>query len=625
MAFGTVVARDVCGHRGFVVGKVSKLPTTCGMPGRLLHVSGSTQACRRRCIRRGVDRSDTISIHDGRFLIVPCASKGGEQGETVPSKQQPETAKKPKKTKQTTSRASQGKNNKNKKVIVIGGGFAGFAAAKHLAEQDGVDVQLLDANPNPGGLSTAFKSSQGRTIEAGVKGFWYDYPNINRLCDELEIQPFTDFLTSGFWARSESGRGAQLVTEAPVFSQKKPQLPTILGQFLYTSPLFYNKLSLEDRLTIIPWLYDVINFAKDQETYEQYDAMSAREMFKRAGVSDNAYEYFLKPTLAVGLFAPPEDLSAAVTLELLCFYALNSQNAFDVRWCKGPITEKIFTPLVERITELGGSIQGNTFVTNVRVEDQGQKSGVSIEARVGNTTETFDADAVIFALSISGMKKIVSNSPQLGCCPEFANIMNLRSIDCIATKVWFDKILPTRFPANVLADFEVCGATYFNTTEMQSQKEDEPGTVISADFYGASALLPRSDEDIIDTVVQNIRACDPVFRDAKVIDSAVVKFSNAVTHFSPGSYKNRPRQDTSFSNVFLAGDYVKDVPHGANGLSQERAWVTGLGAANLVLETLNTGQQATIIPSYQDEPHIALLKNLNESIPRPFDTLMSKF
>ena len=371
-----------------------------------------------------------------------------------------------------------------KKVVVVGGGWAGFAAAKHLSSQDNVEVILLDAQANPGGLSTSFMTEQGREVEAGVKGFWEDYPNINALCDELEIQPFTEFLTSGFW-KPDSGEGehrrrrGKLVTEAPVFSSK-PQLPTIVGQFLYTSPLFYD-LSILDRMTIIPWLYDILNFRKDQATYEEYDTMTAREMFKRRGISNAAYKWFLKPTLGVGLFAPPEDLSAAVTLELLCFYALNSQNAFDVKWCKGSITEKIFQPLVSKIQESGAKILGSRLVT--RVDEDGENK---IKISALNTslkkpkTEEYEADALVFALSISGMKKIVGASPFLASKEEFRRIMNLRSIDCIATRIWFDRELPTRFPANVLANFENCGATYFNTTDMQGRKEEDPGTVISA-------------------------------------------------------------------------------------------------------------------------------------------------
>lgn len=48
---------------------------------------------------------------------------------------------------------------------------AGFGAAKHLASQ-GFDVTLLDGSPNPGGLSAGWRTPQGRSVEAGVKGFW---------------------------------------------------------------------------------------------------------------------------------------------------------------------------------------------------------------------------------------------------------------------------------------------------------------------------------------------------------------------------------------------------------------------------------------------------------------------
>ena len=44
--------------------------------------------------------------------------------------------------------------------------------------------------------------------------------------------------------------------------------------------------------------------------------MTARELFKQAGVTKELYDKFLKPLLLVGLFAPPEELSAAVTLEV---------------------------------------------------------------------------------------------------------------------------------------------------------------------------------------------------------------------------------------------------------------------------------------------------------------------
>lgn len=68
----------------------------------------------------------------------------------------------------------------------------------------------------------------------------------------------------------------------------------------------------------------------------------------------------------------------------------------------------------------------------------------------------------------AGMKKLIANCPALGTRPEFRAIMNLKGLDVVATRIWLDKRIATRFPANVLAGFEDgVGGTYFNLTELQ--------------------------------------------------------------------------------------------------------------------------------------------------------------
>ena len=119
---------------------------------------------------------------------------------------------------------------------------------------------------------------------------------------------------------------------------------------------------------------------------------------------------------------------------------------------------------------------------------------------------------------------------------------------------------------------------------------------------------------MIKLVINSVSVCEPEFASAKIVDGAVLRFFGAVTHFSPGSFASRPLQDTSFHNLFLAGDWVRGVNHGANGLSQERAYVTGLIAANKVIERLNKGSLAKILDVEPDEPHIAGLKTINREI-----------
>ena len=79
-------------------------------------------------------------------------------------------------------------------VVVVGAGWAGWGAAKALCEA-GLRVSLLDGMPDPTGR-TPITTISGKPFEAGTRGFWKDYPNINALNDQLGAGDiFTDFTT----------------------------------------------------------------------------------------------------------------------------------------------------------------------------------------------------------------------------------------------------------------------------------------------------------------------------------------------------------------------------------------------------------------------------------------------
>ena len=64
-------------------------------------------------------------------------------------------------------------------------------------------------------------------MEAGCKGFWRHYGNIDALAEELGISPFTPYTSSAFY----SPKGKEV--EAPVLGDL-PRLPTPFGTLLYT-------------------------------------------------------------------------------------------------------------------------------------------------------------------------------------------------------------------------------------------------------------------------------------------------------------------------------------------------------------------------------------------------------
>ncbi|MGB5593855.1 MAG: FAD-dependent oxidoreductase, partial [Crocosphaera sp.] len=274
--------------------------------------------------------------------------------------------------------------SEQKKVVVVGAGWAGLGATYQLAKQ-GYEVTLLEASTYPGGLVAGWKTEDGKSIEAGIHGFWYPYKNIFKLVKELGLEPFTP------WTRSSQYSPAGLEVESPIF-QNEPLLPTPLGTFLYTK---FKRLPLMDRLSALPLLYSLIDFDNSPEAWARSDKVTARELFKQFGVSYRLYKDAFEPMLLVGLFAPGEQCSAAATLGMLYYFILAHQPDFDVVWCRGTVGEMIFKPWVNKIKSLGGKILTNKRVNDIILDEQGKAKGVICGNKI------FEADAVIFGVSIS--------------------------------------------------------------------------------------------------------------------------------------------------------------------------------------------------------------------------------
>ncbi|MBE7383790.1 MAG: FAD-dependent oxidoreductase [Leptolyngbya sp. SIO1E4] len=481
------------------------------------------------------------------------------------------------------------------RVVVVGAGWAGLGATYHLAKQ-GYDVTLLEAGSYPGGLVAGWQTEQGRSVEAGIHGFWYPYRNIFGLTDELGLQPFTPY------TRSAQYSPYGLEVEAPLF-QAMPYLPSPLGTLVHTE---FKRLPLSDRLSALPLLYAVIDFDNSDEAWQRYDRLSARELFRQYSVSERLYKDAFEAMLLVGLFAPGEQCSAAATLGMLYYFILAHQPDFDVRWCRGTVGEQIFRPWTAAIEAAGGRILANHRVTDVLAGE-----GDRLTAIVCGD-EVFEADAVIFSVGITGMKKIVANSPALRHRTEFRDLHNLGAVDVLATRLWFDRKLEIPLPSNACFGFHATtGWTFFDLNALHNEYRDEPGSVVEVDYYHANQFLHLSDEEILPLVQADLAGCLPDFQTAKIMDASVIRLPQAVSHFAPGSYQYLLPRQTSFRNVFMSGDWIINR-HGS--WSQEKAYVTGLEAANNVIELCAQGDAADIQPIVADEPHIQAARWLNRGV-----------
>merc|ERR1712232_962729 len=125
----------------------------------------------------------------------------------------------------------------------------------------------------------------------------------------------------------------------------------------------------------------------------KYDRMTAHELFLRFGLSQRLVEDFLTPTLLVGLFKPPEELSALVVMELLYYYALAHQDSFDVRWIKnGTVSDSLIAPLAQKLQKecglrvLGGARVGKITINNNKQNKEGSGSSSDYSTTVEYST-----------------------------------------------------------------------------------------------------------------------------------------------------------------------------------------------------------------------------------------------
>ena len=520
-------------------------------------------------------------------------------------------------------------------VVVIGAGWAGWGAAKALC-QAGVRVTLLDGLADPTGI-TPLSTASGKPFEAGTRGFWRDYPNINALTDELGLSNvFTAFTSSAFW----SPQG--LEATAPVFGEGL-QLPSPLGQAFATISNF-KRLPVADRLSIAGLLVAMLDLNRSAAVYQRYDALDALTLFRQLRISERMINDFLRPILLVGLFKPPEELSAAVTMELLYYYALAHQDSFDVRWIKSrSIAEQLFAPLSKRLRSRHQlQVLGGTFAARLHVSADGTAIQ-SVETRSlanGETELITDVDAVVLAVGAKAMGSLMAKSPECAAlAPELVRAGRLEAIDVVSVRLWLDRRIDVADPANVLSRFaglRGAGATFFMLDQLQRETEqalwgDQPvqGSVIASDFYNASAIAALSDQAIVDALMQELLPmAQPAFRSARVVDQEVRRYPGSVSLFSPGSLRQRPPLETSLPTVVCAGDWVRmgEREFGAKGLCQERAYVCGLEAANSLLQRgiaqgagLAACQPHPVLPIRADEPQVVLGRALNKLVMDPLE------
>jgi carotenoid phi-ring synthase / carotenoid chi-ring synthase len=215
-----------------------------------------------------------------------------------------------------------------------------------------------------------------------------------------------------------------------------------------------------------------------------------------------------------------------------------------------------------------------------------EQGGTLIVKRSGNTGgELLSCDYCVIASNVRGARSLLKASG-LGSPGFESQIAALGEADPYAVyRIWLDKPLDaSQFPF-----YTTSGFTYTDSITIYSHFQEpfiswakkNRGSVLELHAYAIAPGDIRPEEEVKATMLKEMRSMLPELSGAKVLHGLYMQQSN-FTRWAPGDHASRPGVETPFSNLFLAGDWVKvDAPV----FLMEAAAFTGRMAANAVFRS----------------------------------------
>ncbi|NTW70021.1 MAG: FAD-dependent oxidoreductase [Chlorobiaceae bacterium] len=208
---------------------------------------------------------------------------------------------------------------------------------------------------------------------------------------------------------------------------------------------------------------------------------------------------------------------------------------------------------------------------------QHAKAGVS-----GAGEEVIACDYCVLASNVRGVRELVKGS-LLNRTTFESQVASLGEADpYVVFRLWLDRPLGSReFPF-----YTVSGYTYTDSISIYSDFQ-EPfiswakktgGCVVELHAYAIAPGDIRPEAEIRATMLNELHVMFPETVHATILYELFMQQSN-FSRWAPGDHAHRPGVETSFSNLFLAGDWVKvDAPV----FLMEAAAFTGRMAANAI-------------------------------------------
>jgi zeta-carotene desaturase len=132
----------------------------------------------------------------------------------------------------------------------------------------------------------------------------------------------------------------------------------------------------------------------------------------------------------------------------------------------------------------------------------------------------------------------------------------------------------------------------FHKSRLIQARENGSGSYVELVVSSSKSLVEKSKTEIVDLALKELREFFPAAREANLVKSTVIKEVNATYSPRPGIDEYRPRPETSWPRVFLAGDWT------ATGwpATMEGAVRSGYQAAESITHVAGGGALRFLVP-----------------------------
>ncbi len=410
-------------------------------------------------------------------------------------------------------------------VAIAGGGLAGLAAGCALAEA-GFRVTLFERRPYLGGRASS-----------------YQHPGTGEIvdnCQHVLLGCCTNLLD--FYRRSgvqNKIRWYEKLTFLEPGGRASVIAPSSLPAPLHTAPAFFRAdcLSFGDKLAIGRAMA-VLAPATPADKGESF-----LDWLKRHGQTEQAIERFWKTILVSALNENLDQVSVPYAAQVVRESFLKSAAAGVMGIPTVPLTE-LYGTAGDYMRARGGEIQFRSGVEAFR--SQGSQVWVTASAQ----EQIFDY--LVLAVSFDVLGRMLPDSPS--AAPLAAALGQFTTSPITGIHLWFDRQI-TDLEHAVLLDRTIQWM-FHKSRIIEARDRGGGGSYVELVVSCSRSLVEKSKAEIVDLALKEVREFFPAAREANLLKSTVIKEVHATYSPRPGIDQQRPKTETVWPRVFLAGDWT---------------------------------------------------------------------